>query len=192
MSQNNGEGLSSKKGNQVVIWSWKLNEGIVSRKEWLIEPVGAAGSNKIRIENFTRVASIPPSKPEGGSLTTVCVPVNFHGPQSPTALAALLQSSLSFSSCSASHSCLSPQGVQGPQLANLLGPPLPNTALCVSVSLLSPVNLPDSSLRILYILDVLTERSFNLLPRAVGTKTHLTFESLLPCCCFKWWLFSVT
>jgi len=138
------------------------------------------------------VASIPPSKPEGGSLTTVCVPVNFHGPQSPAALTALLESSLSFSSCSVSHSCLSPQGVQGPQLATLLGPPLSNTALCVSVSLVSPMNLPDSSLRILYILDGLTECSFNLLPRAVGTKTHLTFESLLPCCCFKWWLFSVT
>ena len=47
MSQNSGEGLSSKAGNQVMIWSWKLNEGIVSRKEWLTEPVGAAGSNKM-------------------------------------------------------------------------------------------------------------------------------------------------
>ena len=29
-----------------MIWSWKRNEEIVSRKEWLIELVAAAGSNK--------------------------------------------------------------------------------------------------------------------------------------------------
>ena len=46
MSQNNGEGLNSKKENQMMIWSWKRNEEIVSRKEWLIELVAAAGSNK--------------------------------------------------------------------------------------------------------------------------------------------------
>lgn len=182
MSQNSGEGLSSKAGNQVKIWSWKLNEGIVSRKEWLIEPVGAAGSNKMDEDwEFYKGGfhTIIKHLKAGASRLGV-FPLISMAPSPPQLLPAPLESSLSFSSCSASHPCQSPQGVQGPQLANVLGPP--------SLILLCASPFPFSlqwiylthHLRIFHILDVPTECSFNLLPRAVGTKTHLTLESLLP------------
>ena len=88
--------------------------------------------------------------------------------------------SLSISSCPVSHSCQLPQRAQGPQLSDILRPLIPNTTLYISVSLLRPMNLPVSSLHILHISGVFIECSFNLLPRAIRTKTLLTLESLLP------------
>ena len=171
-----------------MIWSWKRNEEIVSRKEWLIELVAAAGSNKTD-EGWELY--------KGGFRTTIenlkvgasqlCVflliSMALNPPQLLPALlwsvrlVILIMPSVSFVSVTT-----------GAQLANLLRA-RPSTALHVSASLLSPVNLPDSSLRILYMLEVLTECSFNLLPRAVGTKTHLTFESLLPSLLFYFYFF---
>lgn len=161
----------------------KLNEGIVSRKEWLIEPVGAAGSNKMDEDwEFYKGGFHTIIKHlEGGSLTTACSPLISMAPQSPAALTG----SLSSPACPSHPAqpfldpCQSLQGVQGPQLANVLGPLL--ILLCASPF---PFSLQwiylTHHLRIFHILDVPTECSFNLLPRAVGTKTHLTLESLLP------------